>query len=92
MGFSSQTWYTYMRMHDCFPNQRPILISYLMQVVGGTAESNGQLMRGDQIMKVNEQDLSEAKQDQAVAVLKTASGVVQIRVRRYKSVVASSSS
>ena len=65
---------------------------YLMQVVGGTAESNGQLMRGDQIMKVNEQDLSEAKQDQAVAVLKTASGVVQIRVRRYKSVVASYSS
>jgi len=79
-------------MHDCFPNQRPILMYYLMQVVGGTAESNGQLMRGDQIMKVNEQDLSEAKQDQAVAVLKTASGVVQIRVRRYKSVVASSSS
>merc|ERR1711879_16331 len=60
-------------------------------VVGGTAESNGQLMRGDQIIKVNDQDMSEAKQDQAVAVLKTASGVVQIKVRRYKSVAASTS-
>ena len=67
-------------------------LNYPFQVVGGTAETNGQLMRGDQIMKVNDQDLSEAKQDQAVAVLKTASGVVQIRVRRYKSIVASSSS
>ena len=56
----------------------------LLQVVGGTAELNGQLMRGDQIIHVNNQDLSNAKQDQAVAVLKTASGVVKIKVRRYK--------
>jgi len=53
-------------------------------VVGGAAETNGQLMRGDQIMNVNEQDLSESKQDQAVAILKTASGLVKIKVRRYK--------
>ena len=48
-------------------------------------------MRGDQIMKVNDHDMSEAKQDQAVAVLKTTAGVVQIRVRRYKPVASSSS-
>ena len=82
-----------MCMHDWFSldNKRTVNI-FLLKVVGGTAETNGKLMRGDQIMKVNDQDLSEAKQDQAVAVLKTASGVVQIRVRRYKSIVASSSS
>ena len=63
----------------------PISIFLLyFQVVGGAAETNGQLMRGDQIMNVNEQDLSESKQDQAVAILKTASGLVKIKVRRYK--------
>ena len=60
------------------------------KVVGGAAEANGQLMRGDQIMNVNNQDLSEAKQDQAVAILKTASGVVKIKVRRYKCLTTSS--
>ena len=60
-----------------------IFVTYF-QVVGGAAEANGQLMRGDQIMNVNDQDLSESKQDQAVAILKTASGLVKIKVRRYK--------
>ena len=61
-----------------------ISILCYFQVVGGAAEANGQLMRGDQIMNVNDQDLSESKQDQAVAILKTASGLVKIKVRRYK--------
>ena len=51
---------------------------------------NGQLLRGDQIVSVNEADLSEAKQDQAVAILKTAAGSVKIKVRRYKCVASSS--
>lgn len=51
---------------------------------------NGQLIRGDQIMSVNDQNLSEAKQDEAVAILKTASGVVKIKVRRYKCMTSSS--
>ena len=57
-------------------------------VAGGVAELNGQLLRGDQIMNVNDKDLSEAKQDQAVAVLKTAAGNVKLKVRRYKFVTA----
>lgn len=62
----------------------------IFKVVGGTAEMNGQLLRGDQIVSVNEADLSEAKQDQAVAILKTAAGSVKIKVRRYKCVASSS--
>ena len=58
-------------------------------MIGGAAEANGKLMRGDQIMNVNDHDLSEAKQDQAVAILKTASGVVKIKVRRYKCLTSS---
>ena len=60
------------------------------QVVGGAAEVSGNLMRGDQIMSVNNTDLSNAKQDQAVALLKTASGTVKIKIRRYKCVASNS--
>ena len=60
------------------------------QVVGGAAEVNGNLMRGDQIMSVNNTDLSNAKQDQAVALLKTATGTVKIKIRRYKCVASNS--
>ena len=31
---------------------------------GGIAEANGQLLRGDQIMAVNDKNLSQAVQDQ----------------------------
>ena len=47
-------------------------------------------MRGDQIMSVNDSDLSNAKQDQAVALLKTATGTVSMKIRRYKSAVSNS--
>ena len=47
-------------------------------------------MRGDQIMSVNNTDLSNAKQDQAVALLKTATGTVKIKIRRYKCVASNS--
>ena len=36
------------------------------QVPGGIAEANGQLLRGDQIMAVNDKDLSQAVQDQVL--------------------------
>jgi len=39
------------------------------QVPGGIAEANGQLLRGDQIMAVNEKDLSQAVQDQVLKEL-----------------------
>ena len=66
------------------------VLTFQLQVVGGSAEVNGQLMRGDQIMSVNNSDLSNAKQDQAVALLKTASGTVHIKIRRYKCVASNS--
>ena len=67
-----------------------LIFFFKLQVVGGSAEVNGQLMRGDQIMSVNDSDLSNAKQDQAVALLKTASGTVKIKIRRYKCVASNS--
>ena len=48
------------------------------------AEQNGQLVQGDQIVKVNTSDLLNATQDKAVMVLKTATGEVKIVVRRMK--------
>ena len=45
---------------------------------------DGRILRGDQIMSVNGKDLSQAKQDEAVAVLKVSQGNVKILVRRYK--------
>ena len=45
---------------------------------------NGLILRGDQIMSVNQSDLSQAKQDEAVAVLKICQGNVKIKIRRYK--------
>jgi hypothetical protein len=48
------------------------------------ALTEGSLLRGDQILRMNDIDLSEARQDEAVAVLKTASGVVILTLRRFK--------
>ena len=81
MEFFIITYYNFFRENE---NANINFFLLYFQVVGGAAETNGQLMRGDQIMNVNEQDLSESKQDQAVAILKTASGLVKIKVRRYK--------
>jgi len=53
-------------------------------VGGGVADTNGQLLQGDQIIKVNESDLSSSTQDAAVAILKTASGDVNLVFRRLK--------
>jgi len=53
-------------------------------VSGGVADTNGQLLHGDQIMKVNESDLSNSTQDAAVAILKMANGDVKLVVRRLK--------
>ena len=53
-----------------------------MQVLGGSADVDGRILRGDQIMSVNGKDLSHAKQDEAVALLKVSQGNVKILVRR----------
>lgn len=51
---------------------------------GGTAEADGRLMKGDQILAVNGQDLKSATQEEAAAVLKTAMGKVTMRLGRLK--------
>ena len=52
--------------------------------MGGSADVDGRILRGDQIMSVNGKDLSQAKQDEAVAALKVSQGNVKIMVRRHK--------
>lgn len=37
---------------------------------GGTAEADGRLMQGDQILAVNKEDMRNATQEYAAAVLK----------------------
>merc|ERR550519_1615094 len=53
-------------------------------VPGGLAEQNGVLLQGDQIIRVNSTDLSNATQDTAVTVLKTVTGEVTLEVKRLK--------
>ncbi|XP_067003384.2 multiple PDZ domain protein isoform X1 [Anabrus simplex] len=53
-------------------------------VHGGTAEADGRLMKGDQILAVNGQDLKGATQEEAAAVLKTATGKVSMKLGRLK--------
>lgn len=51
---------------------------------GGTAEADGRLMKGDQILAVNGQDLKSATQEEAAAILKTALGKVTMKLGRLK--------
>ncbi|XP_065558725.1 multiple PDZ domain protein-like isoform X2 [Artemia franciscana] len=58
---------------------------YISDVVkGGTAEADGRLIQGDQILSVNGIDLSNASQEQAAAILKTAMGRVDLKIGRLK--------
>lgn len=45
---------------------------------------SGSLERGDQILRVNDVDLSGSRQDEAVAVLKNATGAVSLTLRRHR--------
>lgn len=51
---------------------------------GGTAGTDGRLMKGDQILAVNGQDLKNSTQEEAAAVLKTAAGKVTMKLGRLK--------
>ncbi|XP_039276607.1 multiple PDZ domain protein isoform X4 [Nilaparvata lugens] len=59
-----------------------IFISDVVQ--GGAAGTDGRLMKGDQILAVNGQDLKAANQEEAAAVLKTTAGKVTIKLGRLK--------
>lgn len=56
----------------------------VQQVQGGTAGTDGRLMKGDQILAVNGQDLKNSTQEEAAAVLKTAAGKVTMKLGRLK--------
>ncbi|KAF0754315.1 multiple PDZ domain protein-like, partial [Aphis craccivora] len=61
-------------------------------VVGGAAGVDGRLMKGDQILAVNGQDVRNASQEEAAAVLKTATGRVTLKMGRLKARSSTSSS
>ena len=51
-------------------SRRVSAAAVLRQVKGGAADSEGSLRQGDQILKVNQEDLKEAQQEEAAALLK----------------------
>ena len=54
---------------------------YVSEVVkGGTAEADGRLMTGDQILTVNGQDVAASMQEDVAAMLKTCVGKVMLKV------------
>ncbi|XP_071131116.1 multiple PDZ domain protein-like isoform X14 [Mytilus edulis] len=58
---------------------------YISDIVkGGVSESDGRLMQGDQILAVNGEDMRNATQEYAAAVLKTSLGKVTLTVGRLK--------
>ncbi|KAL1129913.1 hypothetical protein AAG570_012857 [Ranatra chinensis] len=59
-----------------------IFISDIVQ--GGAAGTDGRLMKGDQILEVNGQDLRKMSHDEAAAVLKTTAGRVNMKLGRFK--------
>lgn len=61
-------------------------------MVGGAAGVDGRLMKGDQILAVNGQDLRNASQEEAAAVLKTVTGKVTLKMGRLKARSTTSSS
>ncbi|CAD6192509.1 unnamed protein product [Caenorhabditis auriculariae] len=58
---------------------------YVSEIVrGGTAEADGRLMTGDQILAVNGQDVANCMQEDVAAMLKTCTGKVHLKVGRWK--------
>lgn len=58
---------------------------FISEVVkGGVAEADRRLIQGDQILEVNGQDLRNATQEHAAAVLKTTMGRIHMKIGRLK--------
>jgi len=53
-------------------------------VKGGAADCDGRLVQGDQIISVNEHDLTNSSQEEAAPVLKMAQGRIRMKVRRLR--------
>lgn len=57
---------------------------YISEVIkGGLADIDGRFVEGDQILRVNELDLSQVSQEFAAAVLKTTYGKMNITLGRF---------
>nr|XP_024219223.1 inaD-like protein [Halyomorpha halys] len=54
------------------------------KVPGGVASTDGRLMKGDQILAVNGQDIRNMSHEGAATVLKTTSGKICLRIGRFK--------
>ncbi|KRZ12556.1 InaD-like protein, partial [Trichinella zimbabwensis] len=59
-----------------------IFIAEVMK--GGVAESSGRLFQGDQLLAVNGKDLTASYQEEAATLLKTATGMVKLKIGRIK--------
>jgi len=58
---------------------------YVSEVVrSGVADLDGRLLQGDQILAVNDQDVTSAMQEDVAAMLKTCTGRVILKVGRWK--------
>ncbi|XP_033115091.1 multiple PDZ domain protein-like isoform X2 [Anneissia japonica] len=63
-------------------NEYGVFISEVVK--GGTADNDGRVMKGDQILSVNGEDLRSATQDVAASVLKMSQGKISMEVGRLK--------
>ncbi|XP_071953522.1 multiple PDZ domain protein-like isoform X2 [Antedon mediterranea] len=63
-------------------NELGVFISEVVK--GGTADNDGRVMKGDQILSVNGEDLTNATQDVAASVLKMSQGKILMEVGRLK--------
>ncbi|KAE9554536.1 hypothetical protein FO519_002240 [Halicephalobus sp. NKZ332] len=58
---------------------------YVSEIVkGGVAEQDGRLMQGDQILAVNNQDVTNSMQEDVATMLKTCTGRVALKIGRWK--------
>jgi C-terminal processing protease CtpA/Prc len=61
-------------------------------MAGSAAGADGHLMKGDQILAVNGQNVRNASQEEAATVLKTTTGKVTLKIGRLKARSSTSSS
>jgi len=56
----------------------------MFQVKGGVADVDGRLLQGDQILAVNNQDLTSAMQEQAATILKVCVSYIKSNLQRSR--------
>ncbi len=52
-------------------------------IQGGAADADGRLVQGDQIISVNNHDLTNSSQEEAAPVLKMAQGKIHMKVSLF---------